>query len=154
MRSVRVYAHRGASAEAPENTLEAFRRAIARGADALEMDAHATQDGAVVISHDPDGTRAAGVPRRICESSLAEVRGWDAGFGFVAGGGGGALGRRGLRLPLLEEVLEVFPGVPLNIDLKAPIAEAAVWRVRRHLAEDRVCLASFEAGTMRRVRAL
>src|SRR5205085_81744 len=54
---VRVYAHRGASLEFPENTLPAFRRALDLGADALETDVHVTADGVLVLSHDPDGGR-------------------------------------------------------------------------------------------------
>src|SRR2546430_2472241 len=60
---VRVYAHRGASRELPENTMAAFRRALELGADALETDLHATADGVLVTSHDPDGARVFGVAR-------------------------------------------------------------------------------------------
>ncbi|HSO33672.1 MAG TPA: glycerophosphodiester phosphodiesterase family protein, partial [Labilithrix sp.] len=56
-----LYAHRGASRELPENTLEAFRLALELGADALETDAHMTRDGRIVLSHDPAGLRMAGV---------------------------------------------------------------------------------------------
>src|SRR5438477_207510 len=60
---VRVYAHRGASRELPENTMPAFQRALELGADALETDLHATADGVLVTSHDPDGARVFGVAR-------------------------------------------------------------------------------------------
>ena len=66
---MRVYAHRGASLEFPENTLPAFRRAVELGADALETDVHVTADGVLVLSHDPDGGRVFGVRRRIGAAS-------------------------------------------------------------------------------------
>src|SRR5262249_5081969 len=80
----RLYAHRGAAAEAPENTLDSFARALAHGADALEMDVHLTRDGVVVVSHDPDGARMCGVGRRFADANWDEIRRWDAGWGFVA----------------------------------------------------------------------
>jgi glycerophosphoryl diester phosphodiesterase len=131
---VRVYAHRGASLECPENTLPAFRRALELGADALETDAHVTSDGVLVLSHDPDGGRVFGVPRRIAECTFAEVRSWGA--------------------PSLEEVVREFPGVPLNVDLKIEAAALAVDTLRRLGAEEQVILASFRSSTLRRVRAL
>jgi glycerophosphoryl diester phosphodiesterase len=150
-----LYAHRGASAELPENTLPAFHRAIEVGAGALETDAHLTRDGHVVLSHDPDGARCAGVPRALRASTLAEVRSWDVGRAFRAR-------RRGLPearfvMPTLDELLAELPGVPINVDVKdhdAHAARAVVDVVRRRKAQDRVTLASFDAATLRTVRRL
>jgi glycerophosphoryl diester phosphodiesterase len=144
MRRVRLYAHRGAAAERPENTLPSFERALACGADALETDAHATRDGVIVLAHDPDGARMA----------WDEVRRWDAGWGFVLPDGSRPFAGRGVGVPRLADLVEAFPGVPLNVDLKAPIADEAVALLRRMSAEERVCLASFRSATLRRVRAL
>src|SRR5687768_7474650 len=113
----RLYAHRGAAAEEPENTLPSFRRALEHGADALEMDLHMTADGHVVVSHDPDGFRMAGVHAEIRRSMLTDVRRWDVGWGFVRDGARPFAGRR-YHMPTLEEVLVELPGVPLNIDVK------------------------------------
>lgn len=140
---VRLYAHRGAAAERPENTLPSFRRALELGADALETDLHATSDGAIVVAHDPDGARLAGVPREIRGVTLAELRKWDV--------GGGA------RIPTLEELLLEFPDVIVNVDIKQrvpDIAPAVVALVKRLGAEERVIIASFDSRTLRRVRAL
>ena len=136
---VRIYAHRGASAELPENTMAAFRRAVALGVDALELDIHATRDGVLVVSHDPDGRRMAGVAQKLADLTFAESQRWDVG--------------RGERLPRFEDVVTEFT-LPLNVDLKRDIADATVALLRRLGAEERVCLASFQASTMRRVRAL
>src|SRR4051794_600497 len=116
--NVRLYAHRGAAAEQPENTLPSFALALELGADALEMDVHATSDGVLVVSHDSDGARMAGcnLPFRAVPWSL--VREWDAGKGFVAPDGSRPFAGRGIHVPTLEEVVLAFPGVPLNVDLK------------------------------------
>jgi glycerophosphoryl diester phosphodiesterase len=152
--AVRVYAHRGAAAERPENTLVAFERALELGADALELDAHGTTDGVLVVSHDPSGARMAGVPTAFARARWDDVRGWDAGVGFRAPDGTQPFAGRGVRVPSLEEVVQAFPGVPLNVDLKAPVAERAVALLRRLGSEQRVCLASFQLATLARVRAL
>jgi len=131
---VRIYAHRGASRELPENTTRAFRRALELGADALETDVHVTHDGVIVVSHDPDGARIFGQAARIADSSWAEVRAWG--------------------MPSLEEVVTSFPGVPINVDLKIDAAALAVALLRKLGAEEQVTLASFQSSTLRKVRAL
>jgi len=138
--AVRIYAHRGASAELPENTMAAFRRAMELGADALELDIHATRDGVLVVSHDPDGRRMAGVAERLADLTYAESQLWDVGGGE--------------RLPRFEDVVSEFAALPLNVDLKRGAADATVALLRRMGAEERVCLASFRRHTMQRVRAL
>lgn len=135
-----AYAHRGGAKEGPSATLYAMRRALEAGADALELDVHATADGHVVCCHDPtvdattDGTGA------IAALSLAEVQALDAAYWFVPGGEDGTGERRELpedayplrgrasadptlRIPTLEEVLAAFPGTLLNLDIKqsAPV---------------------------------
>ena len=59
----RLYAHRGASAERPENTMPAFERAVEIGVDALEMDVHVTRDGHLIVAHDDSAAQQRG-PRR------------------------------------------------------------------------------------------
>jgi glycerophosphoryl diester phosphodiesterase len=137
---VRIYAHRGASAELPENTMAAFRRAVELGVDALELDIHRSRDGVLVVCHDPDGRRRAGTPERIAERSFAELQRWDVGGGE--------------RIPRFEDVVTEFAPMPLNVDLKRDIADDTVALLRRLGAEERVCLASFQARTLWRVRAL
>jgi glycerophosphoryl diester phosphodiesterase len=151
---VRIYAHRGASAELPENTMPAFRKALELGADALELDIHATRDGVLVVSHDPDGERMAGVPRQLADVTWQDARHWNAGAGFVAPDGSRPFAGSSIPLPTFEQVLVEFPGIPLNVDLKHDLAEATVAMLRRFGAEERTCLASFQVRTMRRVRAL
>ena len=101
---MKVIAHRGASGELPENTMPAYRLAIAQRADMIEIDLHRTRDGAIPITHDATLEHLGG-RGEIADATLAEVRALDAG--------------RGERVPLLHEVLdEVAPQIPLNLELK------------------------------------
>jgi glycerophosphoryl diester phosphodiesterase len=151
-----LYGHRGAAAERPENTLPSFERAVALGVDALEMDVHQTADGHVVVSHDPTGERMAGVAGEIRRSTLAEVQRWDAGWGFRDDCGDRPFAGRGYRIPTLVQVLERFAEIELNVDIKQlapPMVEPLLALLRRHGAEPRTTLASFDAPTIRAVRA-
>jgi len=150
-----LYAHRGASAELPENTIAAFRRGLERGANALETDVHMTRDGHVVVSHDPSGGRMAAAPTPIRHSTLAEVRRWDAGWGFIDASGKRPFAGTGLGIPTLEEVLEEFPDTPINVDVKQrhpTMIDPLLALLRRMRVEARVRLASFETATVREIR--
>ena len=151
-----VHAHRGAPSERPENTLPSFERAMELGADALETDLHRTADGRIVLSHDPTLTRACGVPLVIRTSSFEDVRSCDAGHGFVAPDGSRPFAGRGICVPTLDELLDAFPDVPVNVDVKqrAPSMVADVLALlRRRGDEGRVLVASFSSATLRAVRA-
>jgi glycerophosphoryl diester phosphodiesterase len=78
-REVSVIAHRGASLEAPENTLAAFRLAIEQGTDFVELDVQESSDGEVVVVHDSDLMKLGGGPRKIWETTAAELRATDIG---------------------------------------------------------------------------
>jgi len=150
-----VYAHRGAPAEQPENTLGSFRRALELGADALETDVHLTADGEIVATHDPDGWRVAGVERAVRAATLAEVKSWDAGHAFVNERGERPFVGRGYKVPSLAELLVELPPVRLNIDLKSEeplLVERFLEVVRRHDAEGRVVAASFHASVLQNLR--
>jgi glycerophosphoryl diester phosphodiesterase len=130
----RVIAHRGLSLEHPENTLGAFRAAVASGADIIETDVHVTRDGAVVIAHDPDLTRVAGRPGLVRDFTATQLADIDLGTGE--------------GFPLLDTVLQEFPEQKFNIDLKTrsavdPFAEL----IRSHGAENRVLATSFDEPT-------
>lgn len=125
-----IYAHRGASAELPENTLAAFARALEVGADAIETDAHMTRDGRVVLVHDP---------HRVASQTLEEAR------------------RALPDLPTLDEALERFPGVAFNVDAKQTepdMIPALLRAIHRARAADRVRIASFSTRNLERAREL
>jgi glycerophosphoryl diester phosphodiesterase len=154
-RPLRLYAHRGASAEAPENTLPSFRRALEIGVDALELDVHMTRDGHPVVSHDPTAERMANVKVAWRDLDLAEARQLDLGWGFLAPDGTRPFERTGVRLMTFEELLVELPDVVLNVDIKQPspsMVAPMLALLRRHRAEERVCLASFHLRTLIAVR--
>lgn len=157
LHELRVYGHRGASALLPENTLEAFERAVADGANALEMDVHRTADGHFVVIHDPDGGRTAGVDERVSNVALARVKQWDVGVGFVDAEGRRPFAGCGFTVPELDEVLATFATIPLSIDLKpaAPwLVPSFVELIIRRGAADRVTVCSFHHRVTGAVRAL
>lgn len=138
-----VLGHRGASAEAPENTLAAFRLALAQGADGVELDAWRCASGEVVVAHDEDLRRVAGSPLRIPEATLSELRAVDVGAWKGAR-------FRGESIPLLSEVLAALPGAVVNVELKGrgrrdlALARAAADVIWRAGAGARVVVSSFD----------
>lgn len=151
----RLYAHRGAAVELPENTLPAFRLGLDLGADAIETDAHLTRDGHVVLSHDPTGARMCGVARPIAEVTLAALRRWDAGALFRDATGARSKAGKGFQIPTLDEALREFPGVTFNVDVKSRHREMVprlLEVIDRAGAQDRTLLASFHVDALREVR--
>jgi glycerophosphoryl diester phosphodiesterase len=152
-----VYAHRGASFELPENTLESFALALELGADAIETDAHMTRDGRVVLSHDASGQRMAGVNRAIADATLAEVRGWDMGARFVPRRAGAFVAGQRYQMPTLDAALAAYPNVEFNVDAKQTVPDmmpALLRTIAAARAEDRVRIASFSTRNLVRARAL
>jgi len=79
-----IFAHRGASAHAPENTLAAFRLAVEQGADGFELDAKLSADGQVVVIHDQTVGRTTGARGVVQEMTLAQLKALDAGSFFAS----------------------------------------------------------------------
>jgi glycerophosphoryl diester phosphodiesterase len=108
-----LIAHRGASHDAPENTIAAFRLAWEQGANGIEGDFRLTRDGEIVCLHDATTGRTAGVDLAVADSTLAQLRELDAG----AWKGGAWAGE---PIPTLREVIAtVPPGKKLFIELKS-----------------------------------
>lgn len=111
-RSVLVFAHRGASASRPENTLASFRRAGEEHADFVELDVQESSDGVVLVAHDRDLMKVARSPLQIWSSSAQQLRDVDIGSYF-------STEFKDERVPTLAEALEVCKGVSrMNIELK------------------------------------
>ena len=123
-----VVAHRGASAAAPENTMEAFRLGVEAGADAIELDVHLTSDGQLAVIHDDSLDRTTDRTGRVADLTMDQIREADAGATFVRPGDTGyAFDGRDLRVPTLPEVLDWLPdGVGLVVEIKARAAADAV----------------------------
>jgi glycerophosphoryl diester phosphodiesterase len=146
-----VIAHRGASAEAPENTLPAFETAIRRGADAIELDVRLTADGAPVVIHDATLDRTTNQSGPVRARTLAELRLADAGWGFTPDAGRTHPHRGGTaRIPTLGEVLWAFPKLTLLVEIKEAMAQEAVRRVLlQEDAADRCVVASEHQEALR-----
>lgn len=130
-----VIGHRGASGGFPENTILAFREALAMGADALELDVRVSQDGVAMVIHDALLDRTTDGRGPVAGLSVAALRQLDAG--------------RGERIPTLDTVLEELAGVPLIVEVKEERAAAAVvTALRHHAAERRVLVGSFVARAL------
>lgn len=126
----RVFAHRGLAIDAPENTLLAFAKAVAVGAEYIETDVRASLDGVAVVCHDPELTRIAGRDIRVDQLTLAELRRIDLGFGQ--------------NFCSLAEALDAFPETRFNIDLKSADAVLpAVGAIDKLGAAGRVLVTSF-----------
>ncbi len=151
-------AHRGASTLAPENTIEAFRLAVEAGAGGLELDVHMTRDGHIVVIHDATVDRTTNGSGAVSEMTLTELRRFDAGHTFSPDGGSTRPYRgRGVRVPTLVEVLEEFPGVAVNIEIKAGtpgIEEKVLGVLRDANALGRALVVSTPHATVKRFRKI
>ncbi|MGX6603090.1 glycerophosphodiester phosphodiesterase [Micromonosporaceae bacterium Da 78-11] len=136
-----AFAHRGGAADGDENTAAAFDRAIKLGFRYVETDVHATADGVPVVFHDRTLRRIAGREDRIDALSWADLS-------TVRVGGAAAV-------PRLDEVLDAWPQIRFNIDVKADAGAApVVAAVHRAQAADRVLLASFSDARLTGIRRL
>ena len=140
-----IVAHRGASHDAPENTLAAFRLGFEQGADAIEGDFRMTRDGVIIAMHDVDLRRTTGDPRRVKDVDFEDVQQLDAGsWGRWVGSA-----FIGERVPRLEEVLAIVPEARvLFIEVKGTrtMVPALIETIARSaLDRDRVAIISFDA---------
>jgi glycerophosphoryl diester phosphodiesterase len=140
-----IIAHRGASAVETENTVPAFARARADGADGVELDVMTCATGEVVVFHDDDLARLAGRPERIADTPLSVLR--------------AATLKAGAKIPTLEEALEACgPDLLVNVELKArgrgaaglaPLVDRVAGIVERAGAGERVLVSSFHPWAVR-----
>lgn len=133
---MKIIAHRGASAHAPENTLAAFQLALDQGADGIELDVMLSKDGQLVVIHDETVDRTTNGTGKVAEMDLVELKVLDAG--------------QGESLPTLPEVFDRFGGKFLiNVEMKnysslfdrLPLVVAA--QVRAFKLIDSVLISSF-----------
>jgi glycerophosphoryl diester phosphodiesterase len=136
-----VIAHRGASAEAPENTLRAFARALALGVDGIELDVQVTRDGVAVVFHDSSLMRLTGTRGRIADRTWAELQKLRVG---------------GEPIPTLADALALTrKQAILQIEIKKGVPVAPVLAaIRRTASSGQVILASFESDILRQVAVL
>jgi glycerophosphoryl diester phosphodiesterase len=141
-----LYAHRGASAEAPENTLAAFRRAIEAGADGIELDVHLSRDGIPVVIHDEtlDRTTDGEGPVTACTGDVLQAL--DAGSWFDPH-------FTGESVPTLDKTLGLLAGrLRLNLEVKDVRAGTAVVEVLRRYPQTDAVVSSFDYGVLSGLR--
>jgi glycerophosphoryl diester phosphodiesterase len=155
MMKTQIWAHRGASGHAPENTRAAFRIAAEMGADGVELDVQLTKDGRLVVIHDETIDRVSDGAGYVKDYTLAELKA----FNF---------NKKGItpplfaEIPTLEETFEALAGARLvvNIELKTGlcfyggIEEKTAAVVRAHGMEDRVIYSSFNHYSVMRMKEL
>jgi glycerophosphoryl diester phosphodiesterase len=149
-----IFAHRGACAYAPENTLAAFELAIRQGADAIELDAKLSSDGYIVVIHDKSVDRTTDGSGRVADLPLAALKELDAGCKYDK-----AYCEE--RIPTLEEVFvrlghETFINIELS-NYEAPfnrLPEKVANVIKRHGFENRVIISSFNPVALRRIHKL
>jgi glycerophosphoryl diester phosphodiesterase len=143
-----AFGHRGGSKLWPENTMAAFEGAVGLGCRYLETDVRLTRDGVLVTIHDETLERTTNGSGPVSACTLAELKQFDAGYHFSADGGGSFPFRsQGLTIPALAEVVEAFPEVRLNVDMKQhepAMVEAFASFIEERELSDRVLVASFD----------
>ncbi|MDR0312897.1 MAG: glycerophosphodiester phosphodiesterase [Treponema sp.] len=138
-----IWAHRGASYDAPENTLEAFSLARDVGADGIELDIHFSKDGEIIVAHDETVDRCSSGTGRIVDMTLNEIKRLDF--------SNHKQGYRGVKAPTLAEVYELIKptNMTINIELKSGIVlyegieEKCAKLTREAGMSDRVFYSSF-----------
>ncbi len=150
----KIIAHRGANHKAPQNTLPAFRTAVAEGADGFETDVHLTRDGRLVICHNYTIDATSDGRGAVASYTEAELKLFDFGAYF-------GTDFRGTPLPTLEEFLQVAldGGMEvINIELKSPrdrnydVVKKTLALCKAYGALDRVLISSFDPRILQRVK--
>ena len=151
-----IIGHRGASAVAPENTLAAFREAIAVGADGIEFDVRLTRDGVPVVIHDSSLRRTGGLSPRVGEMTWLEVVKVDVGSWFS-----GAFANE--TVPSLVQLFDLFQSNSLTLYLEmkcdsaaeyAPLAEACCRLIAERRLQERVMIECFQLPALKVVHEI
>lgn len=154
MYSTKIWAHRGASGYAPENTIEAFRLAAEQGADGVELDVQMTKDGQLVVIHDESIDRVSNGTGLVKDYTLDELRRFNFNKTHPQ--------YIHVQIPTLEEVYQCLKpyGITINVELKTGfiwyegLEEAVVTLTREMGLTDRVIYSSFNHLSIARVREL
>jgi glycerophosphoryl diester phosphodiesterase len=152
-----VIAHQGGDGIRPGDTLVAYEHAVQIGADVLEMDAHITKDGQVVLMHDERVDRTTDGTGLIEDHTLAELKQLDAAYQWSNDGGQTFPYRgQGIQVTTLAELFQKFPDMRYVIEIKLtenPIDKPLCDLIRTYKMQDKVVIASFHDEAMRRFRA-
>lgn len=146
-----IIAHRGASREAPENTLSAIRLAWEQAADAVEVDVHLSRDGRLVVIHDPTIRRTGGVRGRVRDRTFSQLQRIDVGRWK-------GIRWAGERIPCLESVIDTLPrGKRLFVEFKCgleAIPEFKAIAAQSGKRPEQIVPIGFSISTMRSIKAV
>ncbi len=146
-----VSAHRGASSEAPENTIPAIEKAIDEGADYVEIDVRLTADGEVVLMHDASTKRTSGRELLVCDSTYEELQQLDVGSYFSEE-------YADTKIPTLEEAIDTCKGkIMMNIELKTVrndgvLEEKVAELITDNRMEEQCIVTSFKQKSLVRIK--
>ena len=152
----RIFAHRGSTILAPENTEAAFDLAIDHQSDVLETDVRLSKDGVVIVTHDETLERTTNGTGRVIDWTLPELKELDAGYRFRSIHGE-TFTRGTLRLITLQELIQRYPNVGINIDIKdktLAAAEAVAHVLKQTSHTQWLNVGSFHANVMQHFRRL
>lgn len=158
-----IIGHRGASAVAPENTMAAFREAIAAGSDGIEFDVRLTRDRFPVVIHDSTLHRTAGLPQRVSDLTWPELQNVDVGSWFARSRKlpPGAFANE--TIPSLEQLFTLFESNDLSLFLEMkcdspsehrPLAEACCKLIDEHSFKERVIIECFDLSALEVVKEI
>ena len=152
-----VIAHQGGDGVWPGDTMFAYENAVKIGADVLEMDAHITKDGKIVLMHDEKVDRTTDGTGLIEDLTLDQLKQLDAAYKWSDDGGNTFPYRgQGIQVPTLEELFQKFPQTRYVIEIKLtenPIDKPLCDLIRKHNMQDKVVVASFHDQAMQNFRA-
>jgi len=153
-----VIAHQGGDGVWPGDTMFAFENAVEIGSDVLEMDAHITKDGHIVLMHDEGVDRTTDGTGLIEDLTLAEIKQLDAAYDWSNDEGRTFPYRgQGIQAPTLEELFQKFPQMRYVIEIKLtrnPIDKPLCALIRKYDMQDRVLIGSFHDEAMKNFRAV
>ena len=151
----RVFAHRGGSALAPENTLAAFELGLRMGADGLELDVHLSADGIPVVVHDATLERTTNAAGAVAARTAAELARVDAGWHFAGSHGDFPFRGQGFGIPTLRDVLQRYRGVSVIIEMKLDadaMGQNVAEDIRAAGADETACAAGSGRASVAAVR--
>lgn len=162
MHPTKIYGHRGAMGEYPENTLLSFEQAIRQGADGLELDVQLTKDGEVVVIHDEKLERTTSGTGFVKDATLEEIKTYSAGANFTSFKKYETNWEKE-TVPTLQEVFELledYPEIELNIELKtthfryAGLEEKVLDICQQHGKNRKVVYSSFHLPSVLKIKTL
>ena len=151
----RVFAHRGGCALGPENTIAAFDRGVAAGADGLELDVRLSADGIIVVCHDETLNRTTNASGPVSARTAAELARVDAGYHFTDAEGRQPFRGQGVGVPILRDVLDRYPNHAVIVEMKLDTGEmgrALAAEVVSAGAVHRVCAAGYGSRSLTAAR--